>query len=44
MIDEVVLNTVIKKFLGNPRQPNYLSKPEYKHLQERNHEIYMSSA
>lgn len=44
MIDEFVLNTVIKKFLGNPRQPNYLSKPEYKHLQERNHEIYMSSA
>jgi hypothetical protein len=44
MIDETVLNTVLRKFLTSPRQPSYLNKPEYKHLQERNKEIYMSSA
>lgn len=44
MVDETVLNTVLRKFLTSPRQPKYLNKPEYKHLQERNKEIYMSSA
>lgn len=44
MIDETILNTVLRKFLTSPRQPKYLSKPEYAHLQERNKEIYMSSA
>lgn len=44
MVDESVLNTVLRKFLTSPRQPKYLEKPEYKHLQERNKEIYMSSA
>lgn len=44
MIDENILNTVLRKFLTSPRQPKYLNKPEYAHLQERNHEIYMSSA
>lgn len=44
MVDETILNTVLRKFLTSPRQPKYLNKPEYKHLQERNKEIYMSSA
>ena len=44
MVDETILNTVLRKFLTSPRQPRYLRKPEYKHLQERNKEIYMSSA
>jgi len=44
MIDENILNTVLRKFLTSPRQPKYLNKPEYAHLQERNTEIYMSSA
>ena len=44
MIDENILNTVLRKFLTSPRQPGYLRKSEYKHLQERNLEIYMSSA
>lgn len=44
MVDETVLNTVLRKFLTSPRQPKYLNKLEYKHLQERNKEIYMSSA
>lgn len=44
MVDETILNMVIRKFLTSPRQPNYLNKSEYSHLQERNKEIYMSSA
>ena len=44
MVNEAVLNMVIRKFLTSPRQPNYLNKPQYAHLQERNKEIYMSSA
>ena len=44
MVDEAVLNMVLRKFLTSPRQPGYLQKPEYAHLQERNKEIYMSSA
>lgn len=44
MIDDTILNTVLRKFLTSPRQPKYLNRPEYAHLQERNKEIYMSSA
>lgn len=44
MVDETILNTVLRKFLTSPRQPKYLKNPQYKHLQERNKEIYMSSA
>lgn len=44
MIDKDVIDTVIKRFLAAPRQPGYLSNPKYAHLQERNKEIYMSSA
>ncbi len=44
MVDETVINTVLRKFLTSPRQPKYLRKSEYAHLQERNKEIYMSSA
>lgn len=44
MVDETVINTVLRKFLTSPRQPKYLQKPEYAHMKERNKEIYMSSA
>lgn len=44
MVDENIINTVIRRFLGTPRHPDYLNKPEYAHLMERNQEIYMSSA
>lgn len=44
MVDLNIINTVLKKFLTAPRQPGYLNKPEYKHLEERNCELYMSSA
>ena len=39
-----VIDTVLRKFLTAPRQPAYLNKEEYKHLKERNQELYLSSA
>lgn len=44
MVDLNVINKVLRKFLTAPRNPRYLNKPEYQHLQERNKEIYLSSA
>jgi len=44
MVDKKIIDTVLRKYLTAPRQPMYLSKPEYQHLTERNKEIYMSSA
>lgn len=43
MVDINIITKVLRKFLTAPRQPRYLNKPEYKHLQERNKEIYLSS-
>lgn len=43
MVDKDILDTVLRRFLSDPRHPNYLNKKEYQHLQERNKEIYMSS-
>lgn len=43
-MDEIIINEVLRKFLTSPRQPGYLSKPEYKHLAERNIEMFASSA
>ena len=44
MVNKSIVETVIKKFLTAPRQPGYLNKPEYKHLAERNIQVYASSA
>ena len=44
MVDKKIIDTVLRKYLTSPRQPNYLNIPEYSHLLERNKEIYMSSA
>ncbi len=44
MVPKSIIETVIKKFLTAPRQPGYLNKPEYKHLAERNIQVYASSA
>ena len=44
MVSKSIIDTVLRRFLTAPRQPAYLSKPEYAHLQERNKEIYASSA
>ena len=43
MVDFQVITKVLRKFLAAPRSPKYLEKPEYRHLQERNKEIYLSS-
>ena len=44
LIDLDILTKVLRRFLGTPRQPGYLKKKKYQHLQERNQEIYLSSA
>ena len=44
MVDLNIINTVLRKFLTAPRTPGYLKDPKYKHLTERNCEMYMSSA
>lgn len=44
MIDEGILNTVLKPFLNVYRQPPYLKKEKYSHLTEENIELYISSA
>ena len=44
MVDLDTINTVLRRFLTAPRQPNYLNNPKYSNLLERNKEIYMSSA
>ena len=43
-MDKEIIDGVLRKFMTAPRQPGYLKKPEYKHLQERNKELYLSSA
>ena len=43
MIDLDTINTVLRNFLVGARSPGYLTKPEYKHLAERNIEMYASS-
>lgn len=44
MVSPKVLDTVLKKFLTVPRTPPYLNNPKYAHLQERNIQMYLSSA
>lgn len=44
MVAKDVIDTILRKFLTNPRMPGYLKNPEYKHLAERNKTLYLSSA
>lgn len=44
LVELNIINTVLRKFLTASRQPGYLNNPKYRHLQEDNKEIYMSSA
>lgn len=44
MVDKSIIDSVLRKFMTAPRSPKYLQKPEYKHLAERNKELYLSSA
>lgn len=44
LVDEqTVVNTVLRRFMTAPRHPGYLDNPAYKHLAERNQELYASS-
>ena len=43
MIDLDTIDTVLRNFLVGARSPGYLDKPQYKHLVERNIEMYASS-
>lgn len=44
MVAKDTITTVLRRFLSDPRSPDYLKNPKYKHLKERNKEIYLSSA
>lgn len=43
LVDKNTIDTIIRKFLGDPRHPAFRDKPEYSDILERNKEIYMSS-
>lgn len=43
LVPKDVLDLVLRKFRSNTRYCGYLNKPEYKHVVERNKEIYLSS-
>jgi len=44
MVSDKIVSTVLRPMNSSPRQPGYLSKPEYSHLQEMNKELFLSSA
>jgi hypothetical protein len=44
LVAKDIIDTILRKFLTNPRMPKYLKRPEYKHLKERNKTLYLSSA
>lgn len=44
MVDKEIIDSVLRKMSSAPRQPGFLSNPKYAHLQERNKEMYLSSA
>lgn len=44
MVNDKIVSTVLRPMNSSPRQPGYLAKPEYSHLQEMNKELYLSSA
>lgn len=43
LLSQDIVDSVLVPFLNTPRQPPYLSKPEYSHLIEENIEVYLSS-
>ena len=44
LVSKDIIDTILRRFLTNPRTPGYLKKPEYRHLRERNKTLYLSSA
>lgn len=44
LVSQKIVDTILQPMNAAPRQPGYLDKPEYAHLQEMNKEFYLSSA
>ncbi len=44
LVDQKIVDTILRPMNAAPRQPGYLRKPEYAHLKEMNKEMYLSSA
>lgn len=44
LVPQHTVDTILRPMNAAPRQPGYLNKPEYAHLQEMNKEFYLSSA
>lgn len=44
LVPQKIVDTILRPMNAAPRQPGYLSKPEYAHLKEMNKEFYLSSA
>lgn len=44
LVSQHIVDTVLRPMNAAPRQPGYLKKPEYIHLEEMNKEFYLSSA
>lgn len=44
LVDQKIVDTILRPMNSSPRQPGYLLKPEYSHLKEMNKEMYLSSA
>lgn len=44
LVPQKIVDTILAPMNGSPRQPAYLNKPEYAHLQEMNKIMYLSSA
>ena len=44
LVPNKIVSTILRPMNASPRQPGYLRKPEYAHLQEMNKEMHLSSA
>ena len=44
MVKKDVIDTILRKFLANPRHPKYMDKPEYANMREPLKTMYLSSA
>ena len=44
LVQQKIVDTILRPMNAAPRQPGYLKKPEYAHLKEMNKEFYLSSA
>ena len=44
LVQQKIIDSILRPFNGTSRQPGYIAKPEYAHMQEVNKEMYLSSA